>query len=45
LLGSASERGQVVLGADRATLERWMAGREAVAPMFGEPAVFRRQDP
>ena len=36
------ERNQVVLGADRAALVRWLGARSETDPAFGEPVVFRK---
>ncbi len=42
LQGTRGERNQVVLGADRAGLVRWLGARTGTDPAFGEPAVFRK---
>lgn len=42
LRASRGERNQVVLGADRAALVKWLAARTDTDPAFGEPAVFRK---
>ena len=44
LAGIAAERGQVALGAERATLRDWVSGRGPAGPMFGETATFSRQE-
>jgi hypothetical protein len=42
LHATRGERNQVVLGADRAGLMRWLAARGETDPAFGEPVVFRK---
>ena len=39
---SRGERNQVVLGADRAALVKWLASRPDKDPAFAEPATFRK---
>lgn len=42
LHATRGERNQIVLGADRPALVRWLAGRGSTDPAFGEPVVFRK---
>jgi hypothetical protein len=42
LHATRGERNQVVLGADRASLVRWLGARRDADPAFGEPVVFRK---
>lgn len=42
LHATRGERNQVVLGADRAGLVRWLGARSETDPAFGEPVVFRK---
>ena len=43
LRATRGERNQVVLGAERVLLAKWLAGRPAKDPAFGDAAVFKKE--